>query len=114
MQRAESGAEHAEAPPAASERHAQRLDQLIDRLPGRRVRRAVHWLRRPAARPVRLIAGPLLIAGGLLGPLPLLGFWMLPLGVILLAEDVPPLRKAAHRALDWIERRRPHWLGTKS
>lgn len=33
-----------------------------------------------------------MIFAGLLGFLPILGFWMLPLGVALLASDVPPLR----------------------
>jgi hypothetical protein len=39
---------------------------------------------------------------------------MLPLGLVLLAEDVPLLRRARDRLLDWIERRRPQWVqGTK-
>jgi hypothetical protein len=39
----------------------------------------------------------LLICGGLLGFLPILGLWMLPLGLLLLAEDVPPLKSARTR-----------------
>jgi hypothetical protein len=35
---------------------------------------------------------------------------MLPLGLLLLAEDVPPLKFAQTRILDWIERRHPNWL----
>ncbi|HPD92670.1 MAG: hypothetical protein H6900_02060 [Rhodobacter sp.] len=42
------------------------------------------WLRLPVAL--------LLIAGGFVGFLPILGFWMLPLGLILLAIDLPLLR----------------------
>jgi hypothetical protein len=34
----------------------------------------------------------LLILGGLLSFLPILGIWMLPLGLLLLAEDLPVLR----------------------
>lgn len=41
---------------------------------------------------VRGFLGLLMIFAGLLGFLPILGFWMLPLGVALLASDVPPLR----------------------
>jgi hypothetical protein len=52
----------------------------------------------------------LLIGGGLLSILPGFGLWMLPLGLLLLAEDIPPLRRGRDRALDWIERRRPHWI----
>jgi hypothetical protein len=36
---------------------------------------------------------------------------MLPLGLVLLAEDVTPVRRATDRVLAWIERRRPHWMG---
>jgi hypothetical protein len=57
-------------------------------------------------------AGVLLICGGLLGFLPVLGFWMAPLGLLLLAEDVPPLRSAGTRILNWIERRYPSALTT--
>jgi hypothetical protein len=39
-----------------------------------------------------------------------LGFWMVPLGLVLLADDVPPLTAARSRVLDWIERRHPDWL----
>jgi hypothetical protein len=52
----------------------------------------------------------LLIGGGVLSILPFLGLWMLPLGLILLAEDIPPLRRARARLLDLLERRRPHWF----
>jgi hypothetical protein len=36
--------------------------------------------------------------------------WMLPLGFMLLADDIPPLRRFRDRALDWLERRRPNWF----
>ena len=49
----------------------------------------------------------------LLGFLPILGLRMLPLGLLLLAEDVPPLKSARARILDWIERRHPNWLVPK-
>jgi hypothetical protein len=42
--------------------------------------------------------------------LPVLGIWMLPLGLALLAEDVPALRSSRSKVFDWIERRKPHWL----
>jgi hypothetical protein len=29
---------------------------------------------------------------------------------MLLAEDIPPLRRVRNRFLDWIERHRPHWF----
>ena len=59
---------------------------------------------RPGSR-VRLPAAVLLIGGGLLGFLPVLGFWMLPLGLLLLAVDLPALRPAAASAVV----RMRHW-----
>jgi hypothetical protein len=99
------------APGAQSDayRRERRIERLIDRLPVR-LQGAVRWLRRPSSRWARIPAAILLIAGGLLSILPLLGIWMLPLGVILLSEDIPLLERARERILDWIERRRPHWV----
>src|SRR5262249_35510748 len=86
-----------------------RLDALVGRLPSR-VSGTVSYLLKPSSRWVRLPAGALLIVGGVLSFLPVLGIWMLPLGLSLLAEDVPALRSSRSRVLDWIERRKPHWL----
>jgi hypothetical protein len=44
-------------------------------------------------RGLRAVVGALAIVAGLFGFLPILGFWMIPLGVALLALDVPPLRR---------------------
>jgi len=41
---------------------------------------------------LRGLMGLLLVFGGILGFLPILGFWMIPLGLALLATDIPPLR----------------------
>ena len=90
-----------------------RLAALIDRLP-QRVRGAVSYLLQPKSRWVRIPAGVLLLGGGLLAFLPVLGVWMLPVGLALLAEDVPAFRSARSKVLDWIERRRPQWLSAPS
>ena len=90
-----------------------RLDALIDRLP-KRVGAAVRMLRQPSGRWFRIPAGLLLIVGGVLSFLPILGVWMLPLGLALLADDVPFLRSWRSRALDWVERRHPEWLQSGS
>lgn len=91
----------------------QRLDALVGRLPPR-VSGTVHYLLKPSNRWVRIPSGALLVAGGVLSFLPVLGVWMLPLGLALLAEDVPALRASRSKALDWIERRRPEWLAPSS
>ena len=87
-----------------------RLELLIRRLP-HRIQGTVHWLRQPSARWLRIPAGVLLMVGGVFSLLPVLGLWMLPFGLVLLAEDVPPVRRGTDRVLAWIEHRRPHWMG---
>lgn len=103
-----------DAAPAASierprDRHHDLVEQLIGRLPNR-AQAAFRWLRLPSSRWARLPTGALLVGGGFLSILPLFGIWMLPLGLLLLAEDMPPLRRARNRILDHIQRRRPYWF----
>ncbi|MFD1913020.1 tryptophan synthase subunit beta [Halodurantibacterium flavum] len=45
------------------------------------------------------------IIGGFLAVLPIFGLWMLPLGVLLLAVDVPVLQPPASRGMIWLRRR---------
>ena len=72
-----------------------RLERQFDHLERgipRWASRPIHWLRRPGVMWIRVPLGLLLIAGGILSFLPILGMWMLPLGFLLLAIDVPFLR----------------------
>lgn len=55
---------------------------------------------------VRIVAGALLILGGTVGFLPVLGFWMLPLGVLVLSVDLHPVRRTRRRIEVWWGRRR--------
>jgi hypothetical protein len=99
------------APPrkTVSQHHEQRIERLIGRLP-ERLQTIIRCLRRPGLRWVRVLVGLLFIAGAFLSILPMFGIWMLPLGLMLLAEDIPPVRRVRDRFLDWIERHRPHWF----
>ncbi len=84
------------------------LDEQIERLAARLPRwlaRFVRWLRKPSSRRVRMPAAIILILFGLIGFLPIVGFWMIPLGLILIAQDVPVLRPPLARMLAWIERK---------
>src|SRR3546814_9353044 len=54
-----------------------------------------------APAPLRWSLGLLLIVGGVLGFLPVLGFWMIPLGVMLVASGSPRVRHVAKRAIRW-------------
>ncbi|MVA55913.1 hypothetical protein [Agrobacterium vitis] len=52
----------------------------------------------PQSRGGRITVGSLLVVGGCLGFLPVLGFWMVPLGVLVLSHDVAPVRRFRRRA----------------
>jgi hypothetical protein len=53
----------------------------------------------PANRAVRITIGVVLvIAGGLFGFLPILGYWMVPLGLVILSIDVPAIRRLRRRS----------------
>lgn len=57
----------------------------------RLVARVQLWTRAHLPPGLRLLAGVLLILGGVFGFLPVLGFWMIPLGLAVAALDVVPL-----------------------
>ncbi len=70
------------------------------------VRRSYLWLIRPLAKWLRVPLGCLFIVGGLFGFLPLLGFWMVPLGLLLLGRDIPFIRRGVLRMLQHLKRQR--------
>jgi hypothetical protein len=98
------------SPHADENERKRRLHLLIGRLP-QRIQTCVHWLLQPSARWLRIPAGLLLIVGGFLAILPVFGLWMLPLGLVLLSEDIEPLRRASARVLAWVEGHHPNWMG---
>jgi hypothetical protein len=52
------------------------------------------------------VTGTALVGGGVLGFLPVLGFWMVPLGLIVLSHDIPAVRRRRRRMAVWWNRRR--------
>ena len=80
------------------------LDTIEDKVPDR-VARALRWLRDPEARWVRIPVGILLIILSFLAFLPVIGIWFLPVGILMIAQDVPVLRRPAARAVFWMERK---------
>jgi hypothetical protein len=64
--------------------------------------RAICWLRKPQARMVRLPLGILFIAASFLWFLPVLGLEFLPIGLLLVAQDVPFLRRPVGRMTLWL------------
>ena len=89
------------------DRHRHRLNLHLDRWQDKLPRWAAHgmdWLRQPSSRSLRVPVGLLLVLGGLLGFLPVLGFWMLIPGLLLLALDVPFLRLPVRVAIVRVRR----------
>lgn len=60
----------------------------------------------PRSRIGRVGIGLTLIVGGTLGFLPVLGFWMLPLGFLVLSHDLPIVRRKRRRIAVWWARRK--------
>lgn len=55
----------------------------------------------PRSRVGRIATGSALVVGGTLGFLPVLGFWMIPLGLIVLSHDLPAVRRRRRRMAVW-------------
>jgi hypothetical protein len=51
----------------------------------------------PRHRFMRILLGAALILGGILGFLPVLGFWMLPLGILVLSHDSRIARRLSRK-----------------
>ena len=84
-----------------------RLNRRFDRIERgmpEGVSRWLAFLRRPAMLFVRVPLGILLVLGGIFSFLPVLGLWMLPLGLLLLALDLRFLRAPLNRVLLRMER----------
>lgn len=85
-----------------------RLDRQFERI-GRQVPATagfLRWIRKPHMHLIRIPLALVLILGGIFSFLPVLGIWMLPLGLLVLAIDIPPLRKPVGDLLVRLQR----WL----
>lgn len=71
----------------------------------KKVRFGKHHLPLPASRIARIALGAPLILGGIVGFLPIVGFWMIPLGVLVLSYDIAVVRRARRRLWAWWRRR---------
>jgi purine-cytosine permease-like protein len=72
-------------------------------------------IRVPGHPIARIGMGGLLVTGGFLGFLPVLGYWMLPVGIAILAIDFPPVRRFQRRMNvrlgNWLHRKWPRFAG---
>ena len=62
------------------------------------------WM--PRSRLLRIVVGVLLILLGMFGFLPVLGFWMIPLGLLVLSVDLPIVRRWRRQLTVWWHRKR--------
>ena len=65
------------------------------------IRLGKYRLNLPGSRLVRVLIGILLILCGFLGFLPVLGFWMAPLGLLVLSIDLPFVRRWRRKLEVW-------------
>jgi hypothetical protein len=80
------------------------FEWFAERLPARPAN-FVRWVRQPSSTWMRIPVAALLILGGILSFLPVAGLWMLPLGLLLIAQDVRFLQKPLADTLGWMERK---------
>ncbi len=60
----------------------------------------------PKNRIIRITLGILFVIGGFFGWLPILGFWMIPLGLLFLSIDFAIARRWRRRLIVWWGRRK--------
>tara|TARA_R110002124_G_scaffold100107_2_gene246558 strand:- start:2578 stop:2835 length:258 start_codon:yes stop_codon:yes gene_type:complete len=60
----------------------------------------------PNSQLARISLGGVFILFGLVGFLPIVGFWMVPVGLLILSYDVPFLRRQTRRLSVWWGRRK--------
>jgi len=76
--------------------------------PGESVRLGSYKLPLPRSRMLRIVIGVMLIVLGMFGFLPVLGFWMVPLGMLILSVDLPRVRRGRRRFAVWFSRTYPN------
>jgi hypothetical protein len=86
------------------DRQFDKLERLVPGLQGRTGPLRSRW-----AILVRVPLGILLVIGGIFSILPFLGLWMIPLGLLLLAIDLPFLRPHVNAAIIRSRRRVELW-----
>ncbi len=92
--------------PDATRSGKELLEQAFDGLEQQtpdRLTRLIRWLRDPKSRKIRIPLGILFILSSFLWFLPVLGIEFLPLGLLLIAQDVPFLRRPVAKMMLWGE-----------
>ncbi|HEY8950831.1 MAG TPA: hypothetical protein VIM56_18235 [Rhizomicrobium sp.] len=61
----------------------------------------------PRWKPLRILLGVAFVIGGMFAILPVLGLWMIPVGLFILSIDLAPVRRFRRRMFAWYGR---SWL----
>jgi hypothetical protein len=83
------------------------MGTLEDAGPGSSVKLGGYRLPLPRSRALRILIGTVFVVLGLFGFLPILGFWMVPLGLLVLSVDIPRVRRWRRRFAVWFSRKYP-------
>jgi purine-cytosine permease-like protein len=60
----------------------------------------------PRSRKARICIGFIFVILGMFGFLPILGFWMIPVGLLILSHDIPAVRRKRRQTEVWWYRRK--------
>jgi len=80
------------------------MDRLQNHIPSW-VGHSLNRLRGKGALWVRVLTGVALLGAWCFLPLPIVGIWMLPVGLALLAHDIPMMRRPMARLLHFTNRK---------
>ncbi len=80
--------------------------ELSTQLPARKITILGREFSMPRSRRVRIGLGLALCILGFFGFLPVLGFWMIPLSLLILSYEFHVVRRVRRRLIVWWERRK--------
>ncbi|MCR9134816.1 MAG: hypothetical protein NXI27_02400 [Alphaproteobacteria bacterium] len=83
-----------------------RDDEAAVPRPGQVLRIGKWHFQLPKNRLWRTLLGVAFILGGIVGFLPIVGFWMIPVGLLILSNDIPMIRRWRRRLIIWAGRRK--------
>ena len=95
----------------SKQRLARQFDAIKRKIPA--IAGFVGVLQSKRAILIRVPMALLLIVGGFVSFLPFLGLWMLPLGLLLLAIDIPALQSPVSAVIIRVRRKMGSWLRPK-
>lgn len=81
-------------------------EQSGERPPARKISVFGREFSMPRSRAARVAIGVTLTVFGIFGFLPVLGFWMIPLGLLVLSYEFASVRRLRRRLVVWWERRK--------